>query len=143
MIRFSAARYALTEMTRHATIETWIVDDTGFLKNGNPFSASTLAQPATSRTAKLAPVSHSPQVMVTYLYYFELYIPESWANDAKRRKKARIPHKVNCRPNPQHPVTNYCPPLALRMALLGVSDLIAARNLHRCQMRVAAHASRP
>src|SRR4051812_35277854 len=33
-VRRSAAQYALAEMTKKETVDTWIIDDTGFLKQG-------------------------------------------------------------------------------------------------------------
>ncbi len=43
-VRREAARYALEAMTAHEPVDSWIIDDTGFLKQGrhrSVFSAST------------------------------------------------------------------------------------------------------
>lgn len=107
-VRCAASRYALAEMTRHSDIETWIIDDTGLLKQGKhsvgvqrQYTGSagkiTNCQIATSLTLATAN-SHVP-------VDFELYIPESWANDDKRRKKAGIPTEVKFQTKPQQALT--------------------------------------
>jgi len=103
-VRCAASHYAVSEMTRHSGMENWIIDDTGALKQGKhsvgvqrQYTGSagkiTNCQIATSLTLATAS-SHVP-------VDFELYIPESWANDDKRRKKAGIPPEVKFLTKPQ------------------------------------------
>lgn len=107
-LRLAAARYAITEMARHSDISAWIIDDTGFLKQGKhsvgvqrQYTGSagkiTNCQIGTSLTLATAN-SHVP-------VDFELYIPESWAHDDERRKKAGVPTEVKFQTKPQQALT--------------------------------------
>lgn len=100
-IRTYAARYALEAMQQHGPIRCWIVDDTGFLKQGKlspcvqrQYTGSagkiTNCQVAVSLTLATAN-AHLPVDM-------ELYMPESWANDRRRRRAAKIPDALEYRP---------------------------------------------
>lgn len=93
-VRCFAAHYALGEITKHAPVTSWIIDDTGMLKQGEHSvgvqrqytgSAGKTAncQIAVSLTVA-TPRAHVP-------IDFELYLPECWTNDPKRREEARIP----------------------------------------------------
>jgi SRSO17 transposase len=96
-VRREAARYAIDAMETRGTVESWIIDDTGFLKQGShsvgvqrQYTGSagkiTNCQVATSLTV----ATRTEQVPID----FDLYLPESWANDAARRREARIPDDV-------------------------------------------------
>lgn len=96
-VRAYAAEYALEEITRHEPIETWIVDDTGFLKQGS--HSVGVQRQYTGSVGKTAncQVAVSLSVATRHAHMpldFELYLPESWANDPKRRAEARIPKDV-------------------------------------------------
>jgi SRSO17 transposase len=95
--RAYAAEYALTEMTRHGPVQSWILDDTGFVKQGEhsvgvqrqytgTMGKTCNCQVAVSLTIATA-TAHVP-------IDFALYLPESWTNDPKRRAEARIPADV-------------------------------------------------
>jgi len=96
-VRLTAVRYALAEMTCVASVWAWIIDDTGFLKKGRhsvgvqrQYTGSagkiTNCQVGVSLTLATAQ-DHVP-------VDFELYVPDSWANDPERRAEARIPDHV-------------------------------------------------
>jgi SRSO17 transposase len=100
-VRQYSARYALAELTRDEPIESWIVDDTGFLKQGTEspgvqrqYTGSagkvTNCQLAVSLTAATR-TQHVPIDM-------DLYLPESWLDDPERRTKAHIPASLLFRP---------------------------------------------
>jgi SRSO17 transposase len=100
-IREYAAKYALVEMQRHGPVESWILDDTGFLKQGKlspcvqrQYTGSagkvTNCQVAVSLTLATAH-AHLPVDM-------ELYMPETWADDRPRRLEAKVPDDVVYRP---------------------------------------------
>lgn len=100
-IRVYAAKYALVEMQRHGPVESWILDDTGFLKQGKlspcvqrQYTGSagkvTNCQVAVSLTLATAH-AHLPVDM-------ELYMPETWADDRPRRLEAKVPDDVVYRP---------------------------------------------
>lgn len=96
-VRLFATRYAIDALTAHEPIASWIIDDTGFLKQGKH---SVGVQRQYSGTAgkvsncqigvSLSLASASEHLPVD----FELYLPECWANDRDRRKEARIPDEV-------------------------------------------------
>jgi SRSO17 transposase len=93
-VRLEATRYALTELQKRERITTWVIDDTGFLKQGK--HSVGVQRQYTGSAGKIAncqlgvslciatPTEHLP-------IDFELYLPKSWIEDAKRRKEARVP----------------------------------------------------
>lgn len=100
-IREYAAKYALVEMQRHGPVESWILDDTGFLKQGKlspcvqrQYTGSagkvTNCQVAVSLTLATAH-AHLPVDM-------QLYMPETWVDDRPRRLEAKVPDDVVYRP---------------------------------------------
>lgn len=96
-VRREAAHYALSAMTQREPVTHWIVDDTGFLKQGK-HSVGTQRQ-YTGSAGKVTncqigvsltvatPTAHLP-------IDFELYLPKKWCNDPARRQEARIPDDV-------------------------------------------------
>ncbi|WP_370644261.1 transposase [Myxococcus sp. RHSTA-1-4] len=83
-VRRQAARYALRE-----PVEVWIVDDTGFLKQGK--HSVGVQRQYTGSAGKVANcqlgVSLSVATRTEHLARdFELYLPELWANDEATRK---------------------------------------------------------
>lgn len=100
-VRLYSARYALSELTRTEPMESWIVDDTGFLKQGDKspgvqrqYTGSagkiTTCQVAVSLTLATR-TQHVPVEM-------DLYLPESWLADRERCAKAHIPESLSFRP---------------------------------------------
>jgi SRSO17 transposase len=96
-VRTEAARYAITAMTKHAPIDSWIIDDTGFLKQGShsvgvqrQYTGSagkvTNCQVGVSLTVATA----TEQVPID----FALYLPDVWLSDKARRQEARIPDDI-------------------------------------------------
>jgi SRSO17 transposase len=99
-VRRAAVRYAINVMAQRSRVTAWIVDDTGFLKQGTHSvgvqrqytgSAGKIAncQIATSLTVS-TPRAHVPVDM-------ELYLPRCWTDDPLRRKEARIPDDIKFR----------------------------------------------
>jgi SRSO17 transposase len=96
-VRRVAARYAIDAMTVYEPIDSWIIDDTGFLKQGchsvgvqRQYTGSagkiTNCQIATSLSVSTR-TEHLP-------INFALYLPEAWLEDTERRREARIPDAV-------------------------------------------------
>jgi len=93
-VRLSVARCAIAAMERQAPIDAWIIDDTGFLKQGKcsvgvqrqyTGSAGKIANSQVAVSLSVASASaHLP-------VDFELFLPESWLNDPARRLKGKIP----------------------------------------------------
>lgn len=96
-IREFAARYAVEEMERQEPITTWIIDDTGFLKQGS--HSPGVQRQYTGSAGKRANCQIGVSLVLANSYWeipvdFRLYIPESWAEDRERCQKAHIPDDV-------------------------------------------------
>jgi len=105
-VRTAAARYAVDELERHGSISTWIIDDTGFLKQGKrspgvqrQYTGSAGKRANCQIGVSLVLANERAEVPVD----FKLYIPQSWADDRKRCRAAHIPDDVGgeskCRAN--------------------------------------------
>jgi SRSO17 transposase len=100
-IRQFAAHYAVDAMMAQGPIRTWIVDDTGFLKQGKhspgvqrQYTGSAGKTTNCQVGVSLVLASEHAQVATD----FELYIPESWADDRERCRRAHIPDDVQYEP---------------------------------------------
>ena len=103
-VRRFCAKYALEEMTKREAVETWIIDDTGFLKQGKHSVGVQRQYTGTAGKvtncqvgASLSITTRSSHVPVD----FELYLPESWTNDPARRSEAHIPEEVVFKKKPR------------------------------------------
>src|SRR3989442_7261889 len=87
----------LPEVERHGPIEAWIIDDTGFPKQGRhsvgvarqycgPLGKRANCQVAVS----LSLANHHASLPVAY----RLYLPQEWAEDDARRRKAGGPADI-------------------------------------------------
>ncbi|MCK6592706.1 MAG: IS701 family transposase [Polyangiaceae bacterium] len=96
-VRQVAARYALSAMTAREPVQSWIVDDTGFLKQGK--HSVGVQRQYTGSAGKIANCQLGVSLSVTtgtehVPIDFELYLPKTWTEDAERRREARIPQSV-------------------------------------------------
>lgn len=103
-VRREAASYALAAMQEHESIEAWIVDDTGFLKQGK--HSVGVQRQYTGSAGKITNCQVGVSLSVTTRTEhipidFELYLPKGWANAPGRRKEARIPDEVEFKTKPQ------------------------------------------
>lgn len=78
-VRRLAAQYAIAELERHEAISTWIVDDTGFLKQGN--HSPGVQRQYTGSAGKRANCQIGVSLVLANSYAevpvdFRLYIPE-------------------------------------------------------------------
>ena len=96
-VRTAAARYAVDELERHGPISTWIIDDTGFLKQGKrspgvqrQYTGSAGKRANCQIGVSLVLANERAEIPVD----FKLYIPQSWADDRKRCRAAHIPDDV-------------------------------------------------
>src|SRR5260370_2950772 len=92
-VRKMATTLAIAEMTEREPISNWIVDDTGFLKQGK--HSVGVERQYTGSAGKVTNcqigVSLSVATRTEHLPIdFELYLPRSWTEDAARRQEARI-----------------------------------------------------
>ena len=96
-VRLEAARYAIEAMREQEPITTWVIDDTGFLKQG-AHSVGVQRQ-YTGSAGKIANCQIGVSLSVATRHEhlpidFELYLPKSWTEDPARRHEARIPERV-------------------------------------------------
>jgi SRSO17 transposase len=96
-VRRTAARYALKSMTARGPVETWIIDDTGFCKQGN--HSVGVQRQYTGSAGKITNCQIGVSLTVATRddhvpIDFELYLPSSWTEDAERRAEARIPETL-------------------------------------------------
>jgi SRSO17 transposase len=96
-VRQEATRYAVQALSKQEQITTWIVDDTGFLKQGThsvgvqrQYTGSAGKVTNCQVGVSLAIATETEQLPID----FELYLPDRWANDPARRAEARIPDDV-------------------------------------------------
>jgi SRSO17 transposase len=99
-VRRAATQYALAAIGQRESVGAWIVDDTGFLKQGTHSvgvqrqytgSAGKVTNCQVGVSLCLAtPSTHLP-------VDFELYLPESWTSDAARRRQGGIPKDLEFR----------------------------------------------
>lgn len=89
--------YVLPAMQRHGQVVAWIVDDTGFPKQGKhsagvtPQYCGQLGKKANCRVAvSLSVATESSSLPVAW----RLYLPECWVEDEQRRREAGIPDAV-------------------------------------------------
>jgi SRSO17 transposase len=81
-----------------------IFDDTGFAKQGR-CSVGVARQysgtPGKTGNCQVTVNCHYAERTIAWPVATRLYLPESWANDADRRKKAQVPEEVVFRTEPQ------------------------------------------
>ncbi|MGH6783639.1 MAG: IS701 family transposase, partial [Sphingomicrobium sp.] len=94
----------LPAIQRHGPIQAWIIDDTGFPKCGEHSVGVShqycgqLGKQANCQVAvSLSVANRAASLPVAY----RLYLPESWANDDQRRKKAGVPETIEFQTKPK------------------------------------------
>lgn len=102
-VRREASGYAREAMTQHGPLKVWLIDDTGFLKQGT--HSVGVQRQYTGSAGKVTNcqigVSLSVATKSAHLPIdFELYLPPSWTDDPERRKEAHIPDSVPFRSKP-------------------------------------------
>lgn len=103
-VRSVAAQYGVGAMTAREQVEAWILDDTGFLKQGR--HSVGVQRQYTGSAGKITNcqlgVSLSIATRSDHLPIdFELYLPRCWADDTSRRREARIPDEVGFKTKPE------------------------------------------
>lgn len=103
-VRRFAARHGLDALTSQEKVEVWIVDDTGFLKQGRhsvgvqrQYTGSMGKVTNCQIGVSLTVATRSDQLPID----FALYLPECWTNDKARRAEARIPEEIAFRTKPE------------------------------------------
>lgn len=96
-VRRYATSYAVDAMQTQGPIKHWVIDDTGFLKQGShspgvqrQYTGSAGKTTNCQIGVSLVVATHNTHVATD----FRLYIPESWAADRSRCRRAHIPDDV-------------------------------------------------
>ena len=92
------------EMERHGPIEAWIIDDTGFPKQGKhsvgvarQYCGQLGKQDNCQVAVTLSLANHHSSLPVAY----RLYLPKEWAEDEDRRSKAGVPDDIDFETRPE------------------------------------------
>lgn len=117
-VRREAARYVVEALQQQEAVTAWVVDDTGFPKQGKHSVgvqrqySGTLGKVGNCQTGvSLTIATRHEHVPID----FALYMPESWTEDAARREKARVPKDLVFKTKPE---------LAIDMIVRAVEDEI-------------------
>src|SRR5712672_2157802 len=91
------AELVLPAIERSGPVEAWIIDDTGFPKKGRhsvgvgrQYCGQLGKQDNCQVAVSLSVANHHASLPVAY----RLYLPEAWASDVTRRKKAGVPDQI-------------------------------------------------
>src|SRR5579863_98828 len=94
----------LSAIERHGPIEAWIIDDTGFPKQGRhsvgvarQYCGQLGKQDNCQVAVSLSIANHGASLPVAY----RLYLPQEWTQDRERRRKAGIPKDIVFKTKPQ------------------------------------------
>ena len=94
----------LPEVERHGPIEAWIIDDTGFPKQGRhsvgvarQYCGQLGKQDNCQVAVSLSVANHHASLPVAY----RLYLPKDWAKDRTRRRKAGVPKEISFKTKPE------------------------------------------
>src|SRR5712664_2333826 len=103
-VRLAAARYAIEASTAREPIETWQIDDTGFLKQGKhsvgvqrQYTGSAGKITNCQIGVSLSVASRTEHVPID----FALYLPKAWLDSPARRHEARIPPETTFKTKPE------------------------------------------
>jgi SRSO17 transposase len=94
----------LPALERHGPIQAWIIDDTGFPKKGThsvgvarQYCGQLGKQDNCQVAVSLTLANHHGSLPVAW----RLYLPQDWAEDEARRRKAGVPQEIVFRTKPQ------------------------------------------
>ena len=96
-VRREAARYVIEALEKQEPVTTWIIDDTGFPKQGKHSVGVQRQYTGTLGKIGNCQIGVSLTIATNHEHVpidFALYMPTSWTEDAVRRKKARVPAEL-------------------------------------------------
>jgi SRSO17 transposase len=117
-VRREAARYVIQALQKQEAVTTWIIDDTGFPKQGKHSVGVQRQYTGTLGKIGNCQIGVSLTIATKHEHVpidFALYMPESWTDDAVRRAKARVPDELVFKTKPE---------LALDLITRAVEDKI-------------------
>jgi SRSO17 transposase len=94
----------LPAIERHGPIEAWIIDDTGFPKKGTHsvgVARQYCGQLGKQDNCQVAVSLSLANAHASLPVAYRLYLPESWASDTARRKKAGVPEEIGFQTKPE------------------------------------------
>jgi SRSO17 transposase len=94
----------LPEMEKKSEVEAWIIDDTGFPKKGTHSVGVTrqyCGQLGKQDNCRIAVSLSVATATASLPIAWRLYLPEIWAKDRQRRKKAGVPSEIAFETKPQ------------------------------------------
>jgi SRSO17 transposase len=100
-VRQYAAMHAVQTMQTQGPIQTWIIDDTGFIKQGVHSPGVQRQYTGSAGKTTNCQVGVSLVLATEHAHVatdFRLYLPESWTTDRKRCRRAHIPDDVDYAP---------------------------------------------
>lgn len=102
-VRREAARYVIGALQEQEPVTTWIIDDTGFPKQGRYSVGVQRQYSGTLGKVGNCQIGVSLTVATRHEHVpidFALYMPESWTEDPFRRSKARVPADLTFKSKP-------------------------------------------
>jgi SRSO17 transposase len=96
--------YALAEIAQRGPIEAWIVDDTGIPKKGRHsvgVARQYCGQLGKQDNCQVAVTLAVANEMASLPIAYQLYLPEQWASDRARRRRAGVPEEIGFLPKPE------------------------------------------
>ena len=97
-------RQVLPAMTRKPALAAWIVDDTGFPKKGTHsvgVARQYCGQLGKQDNCRVAVSVSLATAEASIPAAYQLYLPEAWANDKQRRKRAGVPQDIGFQTKPE------------------------------------------
>jgi SRSO17 transposase len=118
-VREYAAKYALKAAGVQNRCDSWVIDDTGFPKQGK--HSVGVQRQYSGTLGKIGNCQIGVSLVATYPngqipVDFALYLPESWAEDELRRKRAKVPSSVQFQTKPELAVEMMRRALASRVS---------------------------
>jgi SRSO17 transposase len=115
-VRREAARYVMSALQEQDPVSVWIIDDTGFLKQGahsvgvqRQYTGSAGKITNCQVGVSLCVANKTEHIPID----FELYLPRQWLDDKPRREEARIPAEREFKTKPE---------LAIEMISRAIND---------------------
>jgi len=93
----------LPAIERHGPIEAWVIDDTGFPKKGTHsvgVARQYCGQLGKQDNCQVAVSLSLANAHASLPVDYRLYLPESWASDTTRRRKAGVPEQIGFQTKP-------------------------------------------